>query len=146
MRSRCLLLFGSLLIAGAFLACAGISSGLRRYTYPPDFNYITPEQLRSTMWQLAGNVRELDRLARAPGAIDEARRKEIVKLLVSMESATEQLGNETRRSNHLVIDENLSTLRRDIALARKQVENDPPNYVLVGLLPGACMYCHSGGR
>ena len=146
MRSRCLLLFGSLLIAGAFLACAGIGSGLRRYTYPPDFNYITQEQLRSTMWRLAANVRELDRLARAPGAIDEARRKEIVKLLVSMESATEQLGNETRRSNHPVIDENLSTLRRDIALARKQVENESPNYVLVGLLPGACMYCHSGGR
>jgi hypothetical protein len=110
------------------------------------FIYIAEEQLRSTMWQLARDVRELDRTVRAPAPIEEPRRSEILKLLVSMEHATERLGQEGRRSNHPVIDEHLATLRRDIALARKQVENEPPNYVLVGLLPGACMYCHSGGR
>jgi hypothetical protein len=135
-----------LLLASAFIGCADVSSRLRRYTYPPDFNFITEEQLRSTMWQLARDVRELDRTVRAPAPIEEPRRGEILKLLVSMEHAAERLGQEGRRSNHPVIDEHLATLRRDIALARKQVENEPPNYVLVGLLPGACMYCHSGGR
>jgi hypothetical protein len=138
--------FAGLLLASAFIACADVSSRLRRYTYPPDFNYIAEEQLRSTMWQLARDVRELDRTVRAPAPIEEPRRSEILKLLVSMEHATERLGQEGRRSNHPVIDEHLATLRRDIALARKQVENEPPNYVLVGLLPGACLYCHSGGR
>lgn len=58
--------FAGLLLASAFIACADVSSRLRRYTYPPDFNYIAEEQLRSTMWQLARDVRELDRSVRAP--------------------------------------------------------------------------------
>ncbi len=98
------------------------------------------------MWRLAADVRELDRLARVPRPIDESRRNDILKLLVSMERATEELGKEGRPSNHPLIDDHLSILRADIALARKQVESEPPNYVLVGLLPGACMYCHSRGR
>jgi hypothetical protein len=145
MKSRGRSLAGLLLVS-ALVACAGISPQLRRYTYPPDFNYIEQEQLHSAMWQLAGNVRELDRAVRAAGPIDGARRQEILKLLISMESATARLGTEGRASNHPVIDDHLPVLRRDIALARKGVEGDPPNYVLVGLLPGACMYCHSRGR
>jgi hypothetical protein len=58
--------FAGLLLASAFIACADVSSRLRRYTYPPDFIYIAEEQLRSTMWQLARDVRELDRTVRAP--------------------------------------------------------------------------------
>jgi hypothetical protein len=30
--------FAGLLLASAFIACADVSSRLRRYTYPPDFN------------------------------------------------------------------------------------------------------------
>lgn len=36
--------FAGLLLASAFIACADVSSRLRRYTYPPDFNYIAEEQ------------------------------------------------------------------------------------------------------
>jgi hypothetical protein len=139
-------LFASLLSAIVLVACAGVSPWLRRYTYPPDFNYIDHEQLDSAMWQLARDVRELDGVVRASETIDARRRGEILKLLQSMEDATERLGAEGRASNHPVIDDHLPTLRRDITLARKGVERAPPNYVLVGLLPGACMYCHSGGR
>jgi hypothetical protein len=136
----------TLVVASALVACGGVSPWLRRYTYPPDFNYIEHEQLHSAMWQLAKSVRELDRAVRAPGAIDAPRRGEILILLQTMEAATAKLSSEGRASNHPVIDDHLPTLRRDIALALKGVEDDPPNYVLVGLLPGACMYCHSGGR
>lgn len=145
MRNGLRSLFG-LLAAAALASCADLSSRVRRYTYPPEFNYISEAQLRSAMWRLAAGVRELDHLARVPKPIDEPRRNDILKLLVSMERATEELGKEGRPSNHPIIDDHLSILRGDIDLARKQVESEPPSYVLVALLPGACMYCHSRGR
>lgn len=36
--------FAGLILAIALIACADVSSRLRRYTYPPDFNYIAEEQ------------------------------------------------------------------------------------------------------
>ena len=123
-------------------ACADFSARLRRYTYPPGFTYITEEQLRSTMWQLAKDIRQLERTVREPGQINDQRPAEIVKLLASMEDATAKLSREGFRSNHPLIDAHLPSFRRDISLARKGVEGVPPNYTLVGLLPGACIYCH----
>jgi hypothetical protein len=43
-------------------SCADIAARVRRHTYPPTFNYITDEQLRSTMWRLAYHSRELREL------------------------------------------------------------------------------------
>jgi len=123
-------------------ACAAFSAWLRSHTYPPGFTYITEEQLRSTMWQLAKDIRQLDRTVREPEEIDEQRRAALVKLLASMEQATAKLSREGFRSNHPLIDAHLPSFRRDIALARKGVEGVPPNYTLVALLPGACIYCH----
>jgi hypothetical protein len=139
-------LFAVLAALSLLSACAGFSSWLRRYTYPPGFNYVTSEQLRSTMWQLARDVRELDRTVRQDGAIDETRRAEILRLLASMDEVTGRLSRQGQRSNHPIIDTNLPTFKRDIDLARKAVESTPPNYTLVGLLPGACVYCHGSAR
>ena len=133
-----------LLACGTLAACADFPAWLRRHTYPPDFNYITQEQLRSTMWQLAKQVRELQLLMHEPASIDERRRGEIIKLLAAMERATGELKAQGRPSNHPLIDANLGPLRRDITLAREAVEKTPPNYFLVGSLTGACVYCHSG--
>jgi hypothetical protein len=129
-----------------FSACTGFSSWVRQYTYPPGFNYITSEQLHSVMWQLARDVRQLDGTMRQPGEPDEPRRAQILRLLVSMEDVTGRLSKEGQTSNHPIIDTNLSAFRRDIGLARKAVEGVPPNYTLVGLLPGACIYCHGTGH
>jgi len=56
---------GALAAAGLVLfalgaACRGLARRVRPYTYPPGFSYITPEQLRSSMWVLAAEVNELD--------------------------------------------------------------------------------------
>lgn len=49
----------------------------------PDFNYISREQLRSTMWRLARDMRELEQTLREPGEFDEQRRAQINRLLIS---------------------------------------------------------------
>jgi hypothetical protein len=136
--TRCLIT--GLLLAFALSACASFAASLRQYTYPPDFKYIPRYEIRSTMWQLASEVRELDKALREPGIIDEERHALISRLLNSMDQTTVRLNGSGRTSNHPLLDQNLPAFRRDIALARQGVERG--NYVLVGFLPGACVYCH----
>jgi hypothetical protein len=138
------LLIGYLFVAVALSACAALSSRLRQHTYPPDFHYITREQLSSMMWQLARDVRELEKTLREPGDVDEQRRETIIRLLISMDEKAAQLNSSGRRSNHPMLDANLPTFRRDILLARQGVERN--NYTLVGLLPGGCVYCHGAAH
>jgi hypothetical protein len=139
-----LLLIGAFVAIVALSGCAQFAAWLRQYTYPPDFNYISREQLRSTMWRLAKDMRELETTLREPGEFDEERRAQINRLLRSMEENAAHLNSSGRESNHPVIDANLPALLRDIQQARKGVESQPPNYALVGFLPGACIYCHGG--
>ena len=146
MRTRCVAVLASLLGASAFVGCIDFSAWMRRHTYPPEFQYITREQLSTAMWQLAQHVDELDRIMKGPAPIDEHRRREIVQHLNAMERATGALGVEGWRSNHPLVDANLEMFRRDIVLAREAVEAYPPNYFMVGVLYGACVYCHGGTR
>jgi hypothetical protein len=133
-----LVLFGSLLVA-----CADVSALLRRHTYPPNFKYITREQLRSAMWQLAEKVNALDALMRQPGPIDATRRTEVRQLLTAMRAATTALQAQGQPTNHPLIGEHLDSFQRDLTLALTGVELEPPNYYLVGSVSGACLACHS---
>ena len=134
-----------LLTAGFLPACGDFATQIRRHTYPPDFHYIPREQLRSTMWRLAYNVRELDRIVREPEQERVRHGEEIVNLLVGMERAVGELGRQGWPSNHPLIDANLADFRRDIALAREAAQRKPPSHVQAGLLTGACVYCHNRG-
>jgi hypothetical protein len=125
------------------LGCAGVAKQVRQYTYPPDFRYITRDELRSTMWQLAYHSRELSQLMRGPDT-PQQHRGEIIEQLRAMESAAARLGQSGWSSNHPLIDMNLPSFRRDIKGALEAVEHDPPNFLLVGPVTGACVYCHGG--
>ena len=135
---------------GIFLAlsmelvgCGGFGHWVRRYTYPPDFHYITPEELHSTMWQLAYHSRELHRLMLLPDD-PKLHRDAILEQLRGMERATEQLGQSGWPTNHPLVDMNLAQFRNDIRSARQAVEREPPNFLLASPLTGACVYCHGG--
>jgi len=123
------------------LGCVDTAKQVRQYTYPPDFRYITREELRSTMWQLAYYQRELNQLMRGPDTPAQ-HRQEIIDQLRAMESAAARLGGWP--SNHPLVEMNLPSFRRDIQTAREAVERDPPNFLLVSAITGACVYCHRG--
>jgi len=127
-------------ITGA--TCADIPARVRKHTYPPDFNYITDQQLRSTMWRLAEQVERLNDTLRLTGPISETERKALVQLLTDMETVTNDLGGQGWSSNHPEVDFNLARFQRDVVMARRSVERDPPNYFLAGSISGACLYCH----
>jgi hypothetical protein len=125
------------------LACSGdLSSTLRKSTYPPSFEYITKEQLQSTMWQLARDANELDYLAEKPDPLAEADRARMLALLGSMSDAAKRLGAEGKRTNHPLLDENREQFRADLAAARRGVESEPPSYTLARSVSTACSHCH----
>jgi hypothetical protein len=132
-------------VYGALLtACSGDFPALiRRHTYPPNFKYIERGQVSSAMWQLAQASTILDQVMRQPGAVDPARRAEVVRLLTSMLAATSILETQDRPTNHPLISEHLEQFERDLIQARRGVESEPPSYYLVGTVSGACLTCHS---
>jgi hypothetical protein len=122
-------------------ACANSASWVRKYTYPPNFYYITDEQLRSTMWQLAYHSRELRELM-ASQERAAARRAEVLQHLQLMEQATIALNRTGWPTNHPMIDANRASFLRDIRAAGEAIIREPPNYLIAGSVSGACVYCH----
>jgi hypothetical protein len=123
--------------------CADWAQWLRRRTYPPDFRYLSRNEVRSTMGELAYHTRELNRLMHASEDPRE-QRAEVVAELRAMERVAEGLNQSGWPSNHPLIDMNLPNFLRDIRFARESVEREPPNFLLAGSLTGACIYCHGG--
>ena len=123
--------------------CADIARWTRQYTYPPEFRYIERDTVRSTMRDLAVHARELNDLIRSSDG-PQRRRAEIITHLRAMEQAAEKLDQSGWPTNHPLIDMNLPRFRRDVSFAREAIEREPPNFLLVGPVTGACVYCHGG--
>jgi len=141
------------IVAIALVVAVSSSSGcspraartVRRFTYPPDFNYISNQQLKSAMWRLAQGVTRLNKLMTAGSERGDTPRDEVVGVLDSMEEAAKALGPGKWPSNHPRIGDNVDALRRDIHRARLAAQHDPPDYFFAGTISGACLYCHGRG-
>lgn len=131
------------LIAFSLMGCTGFARWVRQYTYPPEFHYLERDEVRSTMRQLAFHSHELNRLIRSSDGA-QIHRSEIVTQLRAMEEVSAKLDKSGWPTNHPLIDMNLPSLRRDIKFAREAMEREPPNFLLVGTVTGACVYCHGG--
>ena len=124
-------------------ACkSDVGTELRKATYPPDFSYISQEQLQTTMWQLARDSKELDRVAAKPDPLSEADRKNLLALLGSMELEVDRIGKDGKRTNHPLLDDKRDQFRADLQAARRGVEGEPPNYTLARTVSTACTRCH----
>lgn len=123
--------------------CADSARRVRQYTYPPEFRYITREELSGAMQQLAFHMHQLHYLMRVTETMGQ-NRGEIVAHLLGMDQAAARLDNSGWPTNHPMIDMNLATFRRDVMFAREAIEREPPNYLVASSLTGACVYCHGG--
>ena len=130
-------------VAPQALGCSDIARSVRPYTYPPEFRYITREELRSSMQQLAFHVHQLHYLMRSNETMPQDR-GEIIEHLRGMEQSAESLDHSGWPTNHPLIGMNLPNFRRDIKFARESLEREPPNYLIANTLTGACVYCHGG--
>jgi hypothetical protein len=130
----------TLAILGQLLGCAEAAREARKHTYPPEFQYIEKQQIRSTMTEMAAAVRELNGVLRShAGEIDRARVIELLELIKSSSSHVEVSGV---KSNHPELAAHLGEFRQDVSSAIANVTANPPNYFLAGSIVGSCFYCH----
>src|SRR5688572_15090854 len=138
---KSLILLISCLLGAPASSCADFGATLRQYTYPPTFHYITNEQLKSTMWQLAFHSRELRVLMASPDQT-AVNRPEVLQHLRAMEQVMIDLNRTGWPTNHPMVDANRPSFLQDIRTAQDGVSRDPPNFFLAGAVSGACAYCH----
>lgn len=137
-------------VAAVGAAVAASASGclraekIRQFTYPPDFKYIETSDVRSRMWTLAHSSRSLKALLAGNGALTSEQHAEVIRLLREMQTAAAQLDPPGQRTNHPLLDRNIEAFRRDVGLALRAADQDPPNYFLAGSVAGSCSYCHDG--
>lgn len=141
-------------VAAAAFAAAILASGcssdlgdrVRRHTYSPEFNYLSQEQLETTMGRFARLLTQLNAIMAADAEIDAAERERIVVLLRGLEAESRALGPGGWPSNHPRISAHVDAFRRDVERARQAAEREPPNYFWAGSISAACSYCHSARR
>jgi len=142
---RAAMLVGLVVSFVATHGCAGLTAGVQ--SPPPQpapaFNYITDEQLKSAMWQLAAGVKRVQAILARPGAISQSERVEVILVLDQMLAAADELGPDGVSSNHPRITLSFGRFRETLAIARRSVSIDPPRYYLVGNLSGTCLACHA---
>lgn len=132
-----------LALAAALTGCAALLDRMRQHTYPPSFDYISEDQLKSVMWQMARDSKQIDKLVHTPGGPNEDQRQEIARLLGFMLKASKQLG--TERTNHPLVDDHRADFQADLENARRGVLSNPPRYTLAENIAGACVRCHEHG-
>ena len=126
-------------------ACQSTLEGVRKVTYPPDFNYISRDKLNDTMQQFALYTSLLERgLQNAPQVSAEQRRSAI-SILGKMEQLSLKLGTETLTSNHDMVSHNIDRFRQRIIDARLALQQQPPNYYKAGAVAAYCLNCHALG-
>jgi hypothetical protein len=140
---RSALAASALALATFVAACADWRGTMQEATYGPSFEYISPEQLKSTMWQMARDTRDLETLLAQRGPVSDVDRKRALALLDALYDESERLGSEGIRTNHPLLDDDRDRFRADIATARRGVQSEPPSYEVARTVSAACVHCHN---
>lgn len=115
---------------------------LRVVTYPPEFTYLTNDDVESAMGRMAAHVSRLDELLNQEATDDSAQKTAVVAEIKDLEGIARSLGAGQSPTNHLYIDANVDGFATYLRRARLRVEQDPPDYYLIGQITGNCSACH----
>ena len=121
------------------VACANDAQWLRQSTYPPQFRYISDDELASVMWRLAGRVHELERQSNSEQLDVTA----LSVLLGQIESEARGLDSGGAGSNHPYLDSKLQDFLDIVARARLNLQRSPPQIATVEDVWHACSGCHA---
>ena len=130
---------------------------IRLLTYPKEFNWLDPNDVKSVMHAMALSMNRLHVLAAplptdaSPDNSDELQSSILEELTLLDELAVSVMGGNNDplideysgpTTNHLLIDEHIDEFISQIQRARWLAEAEPPNYYAVGQLTGNCNACH----
>lgn len=127
-------------------SCADQAELIRRATYPPDFNYVSGQELRNNMDQLGYQLQRLD-LALAPAAAGGAvSRESVIDALRNIERIGAGLRAGEGGSNHPFLEDHMADFVVNVGRARIAAMRNPPSYYLAGRVAGGCVNCHRVNR
>ncbi|HPG28216.1 MAG TPA: hypothetical protein PLW10_21465, partial [Myxococcota bacterium] len=123
----------------ALQACHGALAPVRATPFPADLEYLSPDRLRSSMWVLAAEVEQLERLLDRAEELDSAvMQTQVQGALERMRGAARALDRPGRDSQHPVLNENLDRFVERIERAQRAASHTPPNYYPASSLAGSC--------
>ncbi len=129
------------LLAITLLAMTACSE-VRKLTYPGDITYIDRSQITGAMRQMADAVARLEKAIREAPSPDKVDQAAVVGDLKVLEALASSLHAKKGYTTDPVLDKHMSNFLDDVALAREQAEQHPPNYFLAGHIAGSCAACH----
>jgi|SaaInl0LU_22_DNA_1037365.scaffolds.fasta_scaffold09428_2 hypothetical protein len=127
-----------------------IAESVRKVTYPPDFSYTKPADLRSDMDQLAYQMSKLDQALAIPVSSDantnEIQRQQVLSTLRNMGRIAANLKGSDTGANHPFMQDYMQEFIAKIDAARGGAAIEPPRYYNAGKLSGGCTNCHKVNR
>ena len=127
-------------------ACSEVASTVRKVTYPPDFKYVSGQELRTNMDKLAYNLQQLDQ-ALADSAVDQMQQqRQVLDVLRNIEKIGTGLRAGDAGSNHPFLQDYMSDFVQRVGEARIAAAQNPPHYYLAGRVSGGCISCHKVNR
>lgn len=127
-------------------SCSEVASTVRKVTYPPDFKYVSGQELRSNMDKLAYNLQRLDLTLADTSADQYEQQQQVLDILHDIERIGTNLRAGDAGSNHPFLQDYMSNFVQQVGEARIAAAQNPPHYYLAGRISGGCTNCHKVNR
>ena len=128
------------------VVAAGCGTGPYRATTTPDtMERVPQERIRTSMWVLAAEVGELERMLEAPRKDERILAENVRDVLKRMRTAARALDTSGRSTQHPVLNEQLDRFVLQIDRAIRAVDREPPNFFRPSTVAGSCFLCHGSG-
>ena len=125
-------------------------SDIRKVTYPPDFNYIEPKDIKTDMGKMAAYIRVLDIALTPVDASDPVAKAEqqsqVVAVLGNIEKIASGLQDASGGSNHPYMQDFMRDFVAKVDKARVAASLTEPRYYFAGKVSGGCAVCHQVNR
>ena len=136
---RMILLLSTVL---AIAGCNDIAATARKFTYPPDFNYVSDQEFRSQMEQLAFQLQVLDKALVKGNTEQPSQQQHVLDALRKMERIGSSLKAGDAGSSHPFLQGFMEDFVADVGKARTAASSDPADYYRAGRVAGGCINCH----
>lgn len=115
---------------------------IRALTYPPDFHYLTRDEIQGTMAEFARSVDALDAILTREGGAGAADRDAVIGILEQLRLQSRHLASGAE-SNHPGLHQDAPRFTRDVDRALVGARRDPPDYSGAARIAGSCTACHA---
>lgn len=139
----------TLLITGILniTACSSeFAAAVRKVTYPPDFKYVTAEELRSNMHRLAFELQQLDTALLQTNNATLEQQKQVLQNLNNIQNIARSLHAGDAGASHPFLEDGMGEFIARVQEAKVAAALEQPKYYLAGQVSGGCVSCHKINR